>query len=314
MTTRAKTTVEECAVLEVRALARAGYLVSGASSGVLPLRRGTKTIGRFRTVMGETSLRLDHELFPGEGGGPGRTYQVGVVRTPAINEGERLWFSCPRCHKLADKLYLPPGANVFLCRTCHDLSYRSRQKRPNLWDQVQTELPKLREELLNPRLGPKRKLKAADRIEEIRAQMEQLHDKYLEMLPSALRDLFTADRTPKQEKPPRGPAAPDAKKLPRGRPKEKRAYHRTKPFHESQRRTPAEAFCVKCRAYSEPTQWKPVTFKNGRPAVQGVCPACGSKVARIITARGAALWAHIPARPPGAWDLFGLIPPSDDTP
>ena len=305
MSTRSKTTVEECAVLEVRALARAGYLVPGARSGLLPLRRENRTIGRFRTVMGETSLRLDHELFPGEGGGPGMSYPVGVVRTPALNEGERLWFSCPRCHKLANKLYLPPTAKAFLCRTCHDLSYRSRQRRPNIWDQVRTELPKLREELLNPRLGLKRKLKAVDRIEEIRAQVERQHDKNVEMLPSALRDLFMAARTPKAEEPPRPPAAPDAEKLPRGRPKEKRAYQRTKPFHESERRTPAEAFCVKCRAYSEHTQWKLVTFKNGRPAVQGVCPTCGSKVARIITARGAALWAEMPKRPPGAWDLFG---------
>ena len=108
--------------------------------------------------------------------------------------------------------------------------------------------------------------------------MERQHDKNVEMLPSALRDLFMAARTPKAEEPPRPPAAPDAEKLPRGRPKEKRAYQRTKPFHESERRTPAEAFCVKCRAYSEPTQWKLVTFKNGRPALQGRCPSCGPPV------------------------------------
>ena len=292
MSTRAKTTVEECAVLAVRSLARAGYLVSGASSGVLPLRRGTKTIGRFRTVMGETSLRLDHELFPGEAAGPAMSYPVGVVRTPALNEGERVWFSCPRCHKLADKLYLPPGANAFLCRTCHDLSYRSRQRRPNIWEQARIELPKLQEERLNPRLGEKRRRKAADRIKEIEAQVKRQRDAYLEMLPSALRDFLLAAWTPPEKKPPHPPAAPDAKKLPRGRPKEKRAYERTKPFHESERRTPAEAFCVKCRAYSEPTEWTLVTFKNGRPAVQGVCPTCGSKVARIITARGAALLAE----------------------
>jgi hypothetical protein len=284
MRTRAKTTVEECAVLEVRSLARAGYLVLGASSGALPLRRGNKTIGRYRTVMGETSLRLDHELFPGEGSGPTMTYPVDVVRTPTLNEGERLWFACPRCHKLAGKLYLPPGANAFLCRTCHDLTYRSRQTRPDLWEQVRTELPKLREEARNPRLGEKRRRKAEDRIKEIEAQVKRQRDKYLEMLPSALGDFLLAAWTPPAKKPSRPPAAPDAQKLPRGRPKEKRTYERTKPFHQSERRSPAEAFCVKCRAYSEPTEWTLVTFKNGRPAVQGVCPRCGSKVARIIAA------------------------------
>lgn len=43
----------------------------------------------------------------------------------------------------------------------------------------------------------------------------------------------------------------------------------------------AQAYCVKCRASREiknPTQ---VTLKNGRPATQGACPVCGTKVFRI---------------------------------
>ena len=42
-----------------------------------------------------------------------------------------------------------------------------------------------------------------------------------------------------------------------------------------------EAYCFKCRAKREisgPTQ---VTLKNGRPATQGTCPQCGTKVFRI---------------------------------
>jgi len=35
------------------------------------------------------------------------------------------------------------------------------------------------------------------------------------------------------------------------------------------------AYCVKCRAKRE------IKMKNGRPAVKGTCPKCGTKVFRI---------------------------------
>jgi DNA-directed RNA polymerase subunit RPC12/RpoP len=43
----------------------------------------------------------------------------------------------------------------------------------------------------------------------------------------------------------------------------------------------ATAYCVKCRAKVEIRNPRNVTLKNKRPAVQGVCPRCGTKVFRI---------------------------------
>jgi hypothetical protein len=43
----------------------------------------------------------------------------------------------------------------------------------------------------------------------------------------------------------------------------------------------AEAFCVKCRTKREIKDPKKITLKNGRPAIQGICPICGTKVFRI---------------------------------
>ncbi len=43
----------------------------------------------------------------------------------------------------------------------------------------------------------------------------------------------------------------------------------------------ATAYCVKCRAKVEIRNPRDVTLKNKRPAVQGVCPRCGTKVFRI---------------------------------
>lgn len=42
-----------------------------------------------------------------------------------------------------------------------------------------------------------------------------------------------------------------------------------------------QAYCVKCKAKKEMKDPKQITMKNGRPATQGVCPTCGTKMFRI---------------------------------
>ena len=44
---------------------------------------------------------------------------------------------------------------------------------------------------------------------------------------------------------------------------------------------PMQAYCVKCRAKREMKDAKSITMKNGKPATQGVCPTCGTKMFRI---------------------------------
>jgi hypothetical protein len=46
-----------------------------------------------------------------------------------------------------------------------------------------------------------------------------------------------------------------------------------------------EAYCVKCRAKKEMKSPKAVTMKNGKPATQGVCPTCKTKMFRIGKAK-----------------------------
>ncbi|MEM1634394.1 MAG: DUF5679 domain-containing protein [Nanopusillaceae archaeon] len=41
-------------------------------------------------------------------------------------------------------------------------------------------------------------------------------------------------------------------------------------------------FCVKCKKNVEIKNAEIVTLKNGRNAVRGVCPNCGTKVFRFI--------------------------------
>ena len=42
-----------------------------------------------------------------------------------------------------------------------------------------------------------------------------------------------------------------------------------------------QAYCVKCRAKKEMKDPKSITMKNGKPATQGTCPTCGTKMFRI---------------------------------
>ena len=42
-----------------------------------------------------------------------------------------------------------------------------------------------------------------------------------------------------------------------------------------------QAYCVKCRAKRDVKDPKETTLKNGRPAVKGTCPKCGTNVFRI---------------------------------
>jgi hypothetical protein len=43
----------------------------------------------------------------------------------------------------------------------------------------------------------------------------------------------------------------------------------------------AEAYCVKCKAKREVKDPQQITMKNGKPALSGVCPVCGTKVFKI---------------------------------
>jgi len=43
-----------------------------------------------------------------------------------------------------------------------------------------------------------------------------------------------------------------------------------------------EAYCVKCKGKREMSDAKQVTMKNGRKAMKGKCPKCGTGMYRIL--------------------------------
>jgi hypothetical protein len=42
-----------------------------------------------------------------------------------------------------------------------------------------------------------------------------------------------------------------------------------------------QGYCVKCRTKKEMKSAKPIVMKNDKPATQGVCPSCGTKMFKI---------------------------------
>lgn len=46
-----------------------------------------------------------------------------------------------------------------------------------------------------------------------------------------------------------------------------------------------QVYCVKCNAKKEMKNAKAITMKNKKPATQGTCPTCGTKMFRIDKAQ-----------------------------
>jgi RNase P subunit RPR2 len=43
----------------------------------------------------------------------------------------------------------------------------------------------------------------------------------------------------------------------------------------------SQAYCVKCKTKREMKDATQITMKNGRPATEGKCPECGTKMFKI---------------------------------
>ena len=53
------------------------------------------------------------------------------------------------------------------------------------------------------------------------------------------------------------------------------------PFRRQEEGEQMQGYCMKCRAKREIKDARAITMKNGKPATQGVCPVCGTKMFRI---------------------------------
>ncbi len=126
--------VEECRVWSAADLGPAGLL---AEVPYYPSRLPARD-GQTHETVAEISVLLVHEqvferylvvdcarLINGER----RQYLIDLTATQSTYGGLRWWFCCPKrpngnvCGRRVAKLYLPPGAIYFGCRSCLGLAY-----------------------------------------------------------------------------------------------------------------------------------------------------------------------------------------------
>ena len=123
-----KTTVEDSLTLSAYYMQKYG-LFNPCRSGALRWKRGdrvTSSIGYTMDGNGEI-LTLDYtKTVNGQKEDIKTHIQIGKGATNF--GGHRYYFLCPNCRRRYSKLYLPPGAKIFACRKCYDLTYTSCQE------------------------------------------------------------------------------------------------------------------------------------------------------------------------------------------
>jgi hypothetical protein len=54
---------------------------------------------------------------------------ISFHKTPSnLGFGFRYWLLCPRCGRKVVNLYFPPYGHKYLCRSCHNLTYKSQKE------------------------------------------------------------------------------------------------------------------------------------------------------------------------------------------
>jgi hypothetical protein len=138
-----KDTVEDSRSVSISFLKKHGYFSEPCSmSGTLSWKNcfgeETGSISVFVSTMYEDSyVRFYYTVTDrSTGEKTDYDYKVQLTTTPCNLGGVRYWFICPLakngiyCGRRVAKLYKAPGANLFGCRHCYNLSYESRNE-PN---------------------------------------------------------------------------------------------------------------------------------------------------------------------------------------
>lgn len=124
-TTGGRLTVEKCRILDIGAMQRAGLLEDGNSWEWWLYGDNGPT--QLRLTRHGDMLYASFSVREASGKEVPNAQAFLLLTTPAYFGGVRYWLTCPlemSCKRLRT-LYLPPGAQDFGCRECHDLTYRS---------------------------------------------------------------------------------------------------------------------------------------------------------------------------------------------
>ena len=129
--------------LDVRKVQRDGLLRPGHSFG-WSWTRGGETIASINIKADSDRVTLDYRNRPNGGEWQAMNYPVRLAWTACHYGGQRAWWLCPAvgCGRRVAVLY---GGNVFACRHCQKLAYKSQRVAPN--DRATRRADKLRDRL-----------------------------------------------------------------------------------------------------------------------------------------------------------------------
>jgi hypothetical protein len=147
-------TVEECHSLDIYHLRRKGALEPGKRARIT-----FKGVATVHFLAADDHLEILFLETP-HVKTTERSY-LELERTLTSFGAERVQFLCPCCLKPKAKLYLPPGEDQFWCRTCHNLSYRSRQSGPSGLTERDVERILLKVQALKEEMERRRQQEAA---------------------------------------------------------------------------------------------------------------------------------------------------------
>jgi hypothetical protein len=127
-------TVEESIPLDIEKFHRAGPALANASSasGTMVWTRDGDVVGTFRYEISPSSdgviVRIPRQSIAVDG--ENRLVEQFLISVTTVRPhlgGRRFLFVC-QCGRRVRLLYLPPSQQIFACRDCHNLTYRSAQQ------------------------------------------------------------------------------------------------------------------------------------------------------------------------------------------
>lgn len=123
----AKTCIEDCLVLTASKMAK----IPRPYSRMVTWGKKNNLLGRISVVrVADLEIRLEYQVESKP-----ISYDVNLNTTPLPWDSLRYWFTCPTCDRRVAHLYKPRYHLNFLCRHCHNLTYRSRQVN-NRWTRM----------------------------------------------------------------------------------------------------------------------------------------------------------------------------------
>jgi hypothetical protein len=284
-------TVDMSLTLDIRTFVRQGWWRPGATrKGRSQWSMRGKQVGSISWISYPDSLPLVYKTTDAPGEQTVRDDLVPIVRDLDRLGRQRVWFICPGCARYVLTLHSPPGRGSiwFRCRTCHGLSYHSRQEYTSVFGRLMNRVMRLEQQVLRPSNDGYGAL--FEEAQTVGAALDKRMAQHSEHRVRK-RVIRLPGRPSKQSARAQAawlrslePPVPAPERRAPGRPKIKRPYIRRQQLELLPPSSDREAFCVRCRDRRPLKRARRVTLSNGRPALRGQCAICGTRLCRLISA------------------------------